>query len=380
MTRARRTAPSGRQRIEADLERRLLHGLALEWEASLDLLTAAERRRMRPPLFALADFGSRYGQWVAAQRRITLSRRLVFEHSWDSVREVLRHEMAHQFVDEVIRAVGEPPHGPAFRRACDRLRADPRASGELPPLDERLRQGKLEAEADRILVRVRKLFALADSANSHEAESAMRKAHQLIARHNLDRIRESRPRDFITAFVGRPALRRFREEYALGGLLQDFYGVQGIYVPAFVLEKGKMGRVLEISGTAANVRTAAYVFDFVRGHIDRRWADYNRGRRLNRHRKTDFALGLIQGFRDKMAAETVETIDADAPAERSLVRIPDPQLDRYMARRYPRRTSVRRGGREDRDVRRAGEAEGRKMVIARGIETTGESGKKLPES
>ena len=380
MTKSQTSEPGNRQRIEADLERRILQGLALEWQESLDLLDPPERARMKPPFFDLADMESRHGQWSARRRQITLGRRLVMNHSWDSVREVLRHEMAHQFVDEVLRVVGEPPHGPAFHRACERLRADPRASGDLPPLDERLEKGEAE-EADRILLRVRKLFALADSANPHEAESAMRKAHQLIARHNLERIREARPRDFVSAFVGKPALRRFREEYALDHLLQDFYGVQGIYVPAFVLEKGRMGRALEISGTSANVRTAAYVHDFVRGHIDRRWAEYNRGRGLTRHRKTDFGVGLIQGFREKMAAETAESDkdEPDLPDERSLVRIPDPQLDRYMRKRYPRITRFRRGGREDPGVRAAGEEEGRKMVIARGIETTGEGGKFLPE-
>jgi hypothetical protein len=146
MTGAPESGP-GRRRLEADLERRILHGLALEWDASLDLLTPAERARMRPPLFELADMESRYGQWSAAGRRIVLSRRLVLEHSWDSAREVLRHEMAHQFADEVLGAVGEKAHGPAFRRACERLRADPRASGSLPPLDERLRRGEADEEA-----------------------------------------------------------------------------------------------------------------------------------------------------------------------------------------------------------------------------------------
>ncbi len=58
-----------------------------------------------------------------------LSRNVVLNHSWDAVREILLHEMAHQFAEQVLGASNEPPHGPKFKRACYLLRANPSASG-----------------------------------------------------------------------------------------------------------------------------------------------------------------------------------------------------------------------------------------------------------
>ena len=82
--------------------------------------------------------------------------------------------------------------------------------------------------------------------------------------------------------------------------------MQGIWVSAYVRQRGKMGRVLEISGTIPNIKMASYVHDFVRHFIHSQWAAYNRDRRLNRHRQTDFAVGIIEGFRSKLEGQKKE--------------------------------------------------------------------------
>ena len=91
------------------------------------------------------------------------------------VREVLKHEMAHQFVHEVLGHQEEPSHGPSFQRVCQQLGIDPRASAV--PAAQR--------ESSPIIERIHKLFALAGSQNPHEAEAAMRMAHRLMLKHNI---------------------------------------------------------------------------------------------------------------------------------------------------------------------------------------------------
>ena len=54
-----------------------------------------------------------------------------------------------------------------------------------------------------------------------------------------------------------------------------------------------MGAVLEISGTLQNIRMAEYVHDFIRNFINAQWHAYNAEKRLNRYRKTDFAVGIL---------------------------------------------------------------------------------------
>jgi len=214
------------------------------------------------------------------------------------------------------------------------------------------------------MIKVKKLMALAESQNRHEAEAAMAKAHELIAKYNLDLMKKDR--DFFSVFIGRPALRHRREDYALANLLEEFYFVHGIWMPAYVLEKGKMGNVLEISGTEQNVRLAAYVHDFVRHFIDAQWGAYNRQRRLNRHRKTDFALGIIEGFRSKL--ESKHAKPKGKKESRDLIWKDDPLFTEYIAYRYPR--IARSGGRpsrHDASILTAGKEIGKKLVVYQGI-------------
>ena len=351
--------------LQEELERGILHGLSCEWEDAKAVLKIADRDGFRKPVFSLRDMDGRWGYWSREKREICLSRHLVLNHSWDAVREVLVHEMAHQYAVEVLGGANEPPHGPKFKQACYLLRANPSASGNYRPLDERIASGAIGPQ-DKILGRVKKLMALAQSKNPHEAEAAMTKAHEFIAKYNVDLLSRNEDRQFVSVFVGAPALRHFREDYHLSSLLQDFYFVCGIWVPAYVLAKGKMGRVLEISGTVQNIRLASYVYDFVRRYIDSQWQGYNKVKGLNRYRKTDFAVGIIQGFCSKLKVQTEKK--KEIKGRRSLISIHDPLLQKHMNYKYPHTASIRgRAVRKDRLVLEAGIRAGKDLVIYKGI-------------
>jgi hypothetical protein len=360
---------------QQELERRILHGLACEWERALWILDPPHRKKMRPPLFSLRDLNGRWGTWSGERREISLSRKLVLNYSWASVREVLLHEMAHQMAEEILGGRQETAHGSFFQRACDLLRANPRASENYKPLDDRISQETHDG-GDRILVRVKKLLALAESPNRHEAEAAMAKAHELISRHNLDLLRTEKKKEFISLLVGKPALRHFVEDYALANLLQDFYFVRGIWVPCYVPEKEKMGRVLEINGTIPNVRIAGYVHDYVQRFIETKWKEYNPAGALNRYRLSDFAQGIMEGFRSKL-----ESKEEDWKKETfALIKKEDPLLKNYLAYRYPYTAMMKTGrGSQDPRVRRDGKQIGKDLVISQGVmEGAGNRGRFLP--
>ena len=316
---------------------------------------------MLRPLFHLRDFQDRWGSWSREKREISLSLKLVLDHSWDAVREVLLHETAHQFADEVLGASFEPPHGLRFQNACHLLRANPRASGVYPLLDDRVKADGIRRE-DKSLLRIKKLMALATSPNLHEAEAAMAKAHALMVKYNLQLLEEAGA-SFETVSLSRPALRHPAEQYSLAHFLQEFYFVQGIWVSAFVLEKKKMGRVLEISGTLPNLQVASYVYDFVSRFILAQWEKYDSGRNLNRRRRTDFALGIIEGLRTKL-----QSANGRKDSLSGLVRREDPRLRQYMSYRYPRTAAVSAARiRQDPRVLQDGREVGRNMVISKGL-------------
>jgi len=352
--------------VQSSFDRQILRGLLAEWENALWQLPESLRRSIKRPLFALRDMPTRLGCWSREKREITLSRDIVSGHPWDDVKEVLLHEMAHQVAHEGLQATSEPDHGDCFRQACRLLRANPAASGTYRPLHVRLHQGEDLNDRDRIVVRVHKLMALAESSNPNEAQAAMRKAHELISRHNVNLIAQGADQDYHSIFLGTPHLRHFREAYHLAHLLQDYYFVQGMWIQAWVLEKGRMGRVLEISGTRKNVRIAEYIHAAISRYIDGAWADYRRGNSLNQYRKTDFAVGIIEGFKATLQqARTAGSRDNDT---RLPVRVEDHALTRYLAQRYPHvRSFSRKGPGHDARVLADGKERGRKLIIAKGI-------------
>ncbi len=351
------------KRLEAELERRILYGLACEYDLALDLLEASLRSRLPRPLFAVRDLKSRWGQWSGALREIAVSRDLVLHYPWGAVREVLRHEMAHQLAEVLDEGPGAP-HGAAFAQACRLLRADPAAAASYRALHGATPQEALSPE-DRLRRKVQKLFALADSPNPHEAAGAMRKARELMARLGAPLEGDGSTTAYVSILLGAPALRHNRSDYLLAGLLMDLYAVVGVWVPAFVAEKKRMGRALEISGRPTRVQVATYAHDFVKRFIDRSWRTKAFCRGTGRRSRNDFAAGVIEGFQAKIASGPAER---PAAAGRALVPAGDPAMEGYLRYRYPRlRRTCSRARRQDQLSYAAGLSEGRQLTIHPGV-------------
>jgi hypothetical protein len=209
-------------------------------------------------------------------------------------------------------------------------------------------------------------MALAESSNPNEAHAAMRKAYELISRHNVDLISQALDQEYHSIFLGIPRLRHFQEAYRLAHLLQDFYFVQGMWIQAWVLEKDRMGRVLEISGTRKNVQIAEYVHDAICRYIDAAWRDYRRGKGLNRYRKTDFAVGIIDGFTTTL--RSASTTGSRCSGTHLPVRIEDHALAHYVGQRYPHvRSYSKKGPGHNAQVLADGTERGKKLTIAKGI-------------
>ena len=358
-------------------ESRILHGVFCEWQAACWGLPWSVRERMRAPVFVLKDFENRLGCWMPEKREIALSRRLVTTHSWQDVREVLLHEMAHQYAHEVLGAFHETSHGPSFQKACRLFQANPKATASYVPLSQHLHRA-LQEGSDKIRMRIEKLLALAGSSNPHEAESAMIKAHELMAKYETDRISRQVQQEYFSVFVGKSALRHFQEDYNMGHLLSDYYFVKIVWVSSYIFSKGKMGTVMEISGTVQNVQIAGYVFDFITKYIDAEWRRYTVGKKLNRYRKTDFAVGILSGFRSKLEKEVSKQQTSES--SRSLATIEDPLLNQYFSERYPRLETIRgRAVLRNYEVLADGTLLGKKLVIRKGVTSPSNHSGKLLE-
>ena len=331
------------------------------------------RGQLNLPCFEIREMASAWGLWQRDRKTIVLSRRLVTQFPWLSVREVLLHELAHQLTDEAFGG-DDSPHGRRFHEACQLLGADPKASGDSPSIHQWIERDQ-DSDKDRILSRVRKLLAMGQSNSRHEAEIAMSKVHEYMAKHNVSLQECGEKPQFFSMGIGEPALRFTSEKYAMISLLREFYFVSTVIVPAYVLSAAKMGRAIEIGGRIENLKMAGYVYDFLNGAIARQWAVFNEAERFTKHHKTDFALGMIQGFREKLEKQKRAFLETGV-ATLALVRQTERELNAYLRDRYPRLRSISQRGRMiDSGVLGAGVEAGRRTVLSKPIEHgTGQRG------
>lgn len=294
------------------------------------------------------------GRYRGEPRGIQMSRALVFDRPWAQVVEVLKHEMAHQYVFEVLGVRDETSHGPTFRRVCEQRAIDARAAGM--PQDG-------DGAPSKVLERIRKLLALADSPNEHEARIAMNTARRLMSEHQVELATHSRITRYTSRQLGGVSGRRSKVDQLLAGLLTSHFGVQAIWISAYDVQRGVSGRALEISGSFEHVEVAEYVHAFVRHTAERLWTRHRREQRIPSDRdRQSFLEGVVLGFRERLDGELRRQ-----KQEEGLVLVQDAELLGWFERRYPRRVS--RGSLKIRSsaAQAAGREAGRELTVNPGI-------------
>jgi hypothetical protein len=349
--------------LTAALEAALVRELrATWWQINSSFFKSA----LTAPTLELVLTDATLGRWVPQTRTIEISKRFVVEQSWGAVVEVLKHEAAHQYVSEVLGETNQTAHGPAFRDACARLGVDPRASG-VP----QAAGGKGE---DRIVERVARLLALAESPNSHEAEAAMAAAQRLMLKHNLDAARAAAARAHAFVHLGRPSGRVLEHQRLVAMILGKHFFVEAIWVPVYRPLEGKRASVLEICGTRSNLDIAEYVHGFLHQTADRLWREHRLARAIasNRDRRV-YLAGVMAGFADSLARQEVRS------RSEGLVWVRDGNLARYFRQRHPHVRNVRSAGQRRTDAWAHGREAGRKIVLHRSVDAAATSrGRLLP--
>jgi hypothetical protein len=351
--------------LSADLEALLVREIHMRYDWENQQRFA---RRLRPPVIVLIDSATHLGRWRSSTRQLELSRTLVLERTWLEVVSVLEHEMAHQFVDEVLGVRHETPHGETFRRVCAERGIDARAAGN-PSCSPAGAPDPAAADpaADRVLDRIRKLLALAGSSNEHEAELAMRKAHELMLRHNIEAAAAHGDRSYEVRHLGDAHKRGTRVEAEIVCLLSDYFFVKVIRVPVYLPREGRSGHVYEIAGTRANVEMASHVFAFLLATAERLWHENRHDARVRSGRdRLVYQSGVIGGFRDKLKEER------HGLGETGLVWVGDGDLDNFYHARHPRMTTRRHSVRIN-GAHAAGREAGRTVVLHKPVEN-GSSG------
>ncbi len=320
-----------------EVQRAWLRQLAREVEVILYTYSLP----MRPPALRLAALRGAWGLYQPQQRCIVLSFALLQQHDWDVVLEVLKHELAHQWVHH--QGEEERPHGVAFAAAARRLGlADwaARASGELPATPGWIAPPP-DARHAALHAKVRKLLALAGSSNEHEAALAMQRVREISARHALQLAEQPQAPTQAHLILGGKRRRLDRVQTGIVALLGEFFEVNVLYISQYDAADLQTYKRVEISGAPHQVQFAAYVYAFLQQQVvalaqrhPEKWRD-GRGGRLG---KASYQQGIVAGFGAKLAARPATAAPAhlSPQAVTALIRRNAGCRDAYQARRHPR--------------------------------------------
>ncbi len=350
--------PSGQQQLSAELERLALRAVRRSYD---DLNGTLFRWKLSAPAFELGEVGSRLGRWNGAVRCIELSRRLFVEHGWGTLIEVLKHEMAHQYVSEVLGVRDESDHGPVYRKVCEERNIDARASG-VPQAGE-------VSEQDQVLGRIQKLLALAESSNEHEAQAATSAAQRLMLKHNIETVLRGGAHAYGFRHLGEPSGRVRESQRILAAILGEFFFVEVIWVPVWRPLLGKRGSVLEVCGTAQNLELAEYVYAFLTQTAERLWREYRKRagvRAAGNHQA--FLSGVVSGFRERLERERHKN------QSEGLVWVGDAELGDFFRGRHRHIRWSRYSTKRPSSAYAHGREAGRGIVLHRGVSASAADG------
>lgn len=286
--------------------------------------------KLRPPTFEIEEVEGRLGCWRRDTRTIAISRRHLEDASWSAVLETVKHEMAHQYVDEVLHLTEVLPHGEAFKRACKLLGID--GTGKPSSAQDLASESSDDTEAGARLRRIRRLLALAESSNVHEAEAALAKANELLLKYNIDMAAAETERRYCYAQLGRPTGRRSRHVMILAGIITEHFFVEAIWVDTFDPRTGRSGNVLEVCGTPENVELADYAWHELQRSAHELWRRHKRAHGIDSDRdRRPYLEGVLVGFSERLRSQKEQR-----EQRRELIWLGDPKLEQFFRARYPR--------------------------------------------
>ena len=318
-----------------------------------------EFNRYLYPIHVVIFEGSEWGHFNAPYLQIGLNRKLIYLAKDSVIRDVLKHELAHYLTHLIYPGV--KPHGQEFRSVCERFGFPEDVARATMNLDESNLSKEGDIVSERVLEKVKKLFMLAQSSNSHEAELATLKANELLLRHNLDYLQDKEE----PIYMDRLLLRKRKDTK-----LTAIYAILKHFIVRPVISQGKDACCLEVSGSLTNVKLAGYVAHFLDQELDHMWEEARKEHGLSGlQAKNSFFNGVADGFNHKMTTSKHQFSETDKKAlitvEKKL------EIDTQMI--YKRLGSSRSAHQTDQNANSLGHKKGLSLTIRNAVEGKGKN-------
>ena len=292
--------------------------LVREWYIQIGKLHNKIGKTEKPlevPNFCIGKAKTRWGQWDKDRRMIEISGRLLRSFEWNAVVDTLKHEIAHQFVDEYIKSDCDL-HGETFKFACKLLEVDDSRCTSASDMSN------ITGGDEGIVTKIKKLLAKGsnDAVTELEGEIFLQKAQELMIRYNLDIADLSDTGQFYIQRPITPIAKRWPDYYyTIGHLMSKHYNVQ------YIRYNTHEGAYLEYFGEPSSVDVAEYVThillqqgeylykEFLKEHKERRIRDGY----APKASQAAFMNGLINGYGRKLANQrdaAINKVQSEKPA------------------------------------------------------------------
>lgn len=213
---------------------------------------------------------------------------------------------------------------------------------------------------EKIIERAKRLMALAESDNEHEAKLAAERASELLLRYNLS-MQQLETKDAIDEESIKFGNKRPTELKFITSILRDFF-----FIDCFT-----SGPSLVIVGTPTNIAIASYTFEFLMRAFREGFKNYRKATGAGLRHRQPYYYGLKQGITEQLRAKQRAVCQ-----ETGIVVVKDPQIKQYLSRYNLRNVSSGRISFNDGAIS-AGRSDGKNMNIMRGVGGSRASGSTL---
>lgn len=329
----------------------------------VDTIYWQRRIKISKPSLDICELSHVWGDYDPMTQQIRLSHALLSTQHWSTTVGVLAHELSHHLA--WFLGFEGTDHGTGFQQACEMFgvpHAFRKATGDLPSISL---SAEPEPQHIDLLRRVEKLLALAGSSNEHEASLAMRRAHDLMLRYNIDHPNQQNFKETIIR-LGKATTSPLTT--AVASLLVAHYRVQVVHSSEYDAATNRELRTLHVLGESHFVDMAEYVFHYMIRTTDNLWLDYKKQMAAAVGFKNSFQLGVVNGFSKKMDEASRERKTNWSKADYALVVAEPPGLQDFIDTRFPRLRSASSGGRRiHSDVYGHGHSQGQTINVNKGV-------------
>lgn len=214
----------------------------------------------------------------------------------------------------------------------------------------------------KLIEKIQKLLALAESPNENEARAAAEKANALLIEHNLS-MQEVENAQFNytndTLHEGKSMMTEFKY---IGSIIQKHFFCR------VVVSRSRRERktTLLIAGEKTNVEVAKYIWAFLNRTYKDLWDKHKKATGLGQSSRQAYFVGLSEGLSEQLTVQRKKIED-----DRALVLKRNPELDKFMQKEFGRTgTYSTSSGRQDAEAQAAGREHGKAIQIRRGVTST----------